>query len=219
MVTTISNLLLSIAVLFLLGGGIYFSIEMRFPQFKLKQLLKGLTKKNNNSISPFNTLMMSLAARVGVGSLAGIALAIYLGGPGTIFWIWVTCLITSINTFCESYLGAKYQQYDKDNYIGGPSYYMEKGLKNKKLAIIYALLVIIAYIIGFMTIQANTITVSLYNYYKIKPIIIALLITIITAYSISNVNRIVNITSKIVPLMGISYILLGIIHLINLIIY
>ena len=77
-------------------------------------MLQGFKNDQNNKISPYQSLSMSLAARIGVGSLAGIALAIYVGGPGTIFWIWVTSILTSVNTFCESYLGAKYQEKDGD---------------------------------------------------------------------------------------------------------
>ena len=114
----------------------------------------------NNNISPFTSLMLSLSAKIGVGSLAGISLAIYYGGPGTIFWIWITSIIISINTYGECYLGLKYKN--------GPSSYIEKGLNNKKLANIYSILIIITYILGFMTIQANTITISVNNYFQIN---------------------------------------------------
>lgn len=211
----ITSILLSIAVILLLGGGIYFSIKLNFPQLKVLKLFKGFKKDNKTEVSPFRSLMVSLAARVGVGSLAGIALAIYIGGPGTIFWIWIVGIITSINTYCESYLGAKFQERDKEGYKGGPSYYIEKGLNNKKLAVAYAILIIVSYIIGFITIQGNTITTSIHNYYKINPVIIALILTIITAYSIiKGLNRIVNITSKLVPIMGGCYIFLSLIVLI-----
>ena len=212
----ISNILLSVATVILLGGGIYFSFQLGFPQLQWKKLFKGFKTVDNANISPFKSLMLSLAARIGVGSIAGIALAIYIGGPGTIFWIWVIGIITSINTYCESYLGAKYQVHDRDGYKGGPSYYIENGLKNKKLAVFYSFLIMIAYIIGFMTIQANTITVSLNNYYHINPIIIAIVISIISFFSIiKGLKTVVGITSKIVPFMSIGYILLSIIIIIK----
>lgn len=210
MVKIITDILWSIAIIFLLGGGIYFSIKLGFPQLKIRTLFKGFQGDNKSAVSPFKSLTMSLAARVGVGSLAGIALAIYMGGPGTIFWIWIVGIITSINTFCESYLGAKYQEKDGNVYIGGPSYYIEKGLKNKKLARIYSLLIIIAYIVGFMTIQANTITTSIHEFYKIKPLVIGVILALISAFSImKGLDRIVSITSKLVPVMGIGYIVLS----------
>ena len=206
-----NDFLWSTAIIFLLGGGLYFSIKLGFPQFKLSSLFKGFKKDSKSSVSPFRSLTMSLAARIGVGSLAGIALAIYTGGPGTIFWIWIAGIITAANAFCESYLGAKYQEKDGDAYKGGPAFYIEKGLKNKKLASIYAILIIIAYIVGFMTIQANTITTSIHDYYGFSPLVIGIVLAIISGISIMRgLNEIANITSKLVPIMGIGYILLSI---------
>lgn len=207
----INDLLWSAAIVFLLGGGLYFSIKLGFPQFKLSSLFKGFKKDSKSSVSPFRSLTMSLAARIGVGSLAGIALAIYTGGPGTIFWIWVAGIITAVNAFCESYLGAKYQEKDGEAYKGGPAFYIEKGLKNKKLASVYAVLIIIAYIVGFMTIQANTITTSIHDYYGFSPLIIGITLAVISGISIMRgLNEIASITSKLVPIMGIGYILLSI---------
>lgn len=195
----------------LLGGGIYFSIKLKFPQLKWKKMFMGFKNNSNKTISPFKSLTIALAARIGVGSLAGIALAIHIGGPGSIFWIWISGIITSVSAYCESYLGLKYQEKDKDNYIGGPPYYIEKGLGNKKLAKIYALLIIVSYIFGFMTIQANTIAVSINKYYDISKVLIGIILTIVTAFSIiKGLNRIVNITSRLVPIMGIFYIVLSI---------
>ena len=206
----ILNVLLSIATVFLLGGGVYFSIKMKFPQLQWKKMFISSKNIDNSGISPFKSLMMSLAARIGVGSVAGIALAIYIGGPGTIFWIWIIGIITSVNTYCESYLGAKYQIKDKDGYKGGPAYYILKGLNNHFLATLYSTIIIIAYIFGFMTIQANTITISITNFYKINPIIIAIVISIISFFSIlKGLKTVVGITSKIVPIIGIGYILLS----------
>ena len=206
----INDFLWSTAIIFLLGGGLYFSIKLGFPQFKLSSLFKGFQKDSKSSVSPFRSLTMSLAARIGVGSLAGIALAIYTGGPGTIFWIWIAGIITAVNAFCESYLGAKYQEKDGEAYKGGPAFYIEKGLKNKKLASIYAVLIIIAYIVGFMTIQANTITTSLHDYYGIDPVIIGVILALISGISsMRGLNEIASITSKLVPIMGIGYILLS----------
>jgi len=216
MIKVVTDVLWSIAIIFLLGGGIYFTFNLNFPQFKLKKMLQGFKNDQNNKISPYQSLSMSLAARIGVGSLAGIALAIYIGGPGTIFWIWITSIFTSVNTFCESYLGAKYQEKDGSVYKGGPAYYIEKGLNNKKLATSYAFLIIIAYIVGFMTIQANTITKSLEDYISVSPIIIGVILALLSGYIIiKGLDQIVSITGKMVPVMGLGYLLtaLGIILL------
>ena len=187
--------------------GLYFSIKLSFPQIKLITLFRGLKNSNGNGISPIKALMLSLGARIGVGSLAGIALSIYIGGIGTIFWIIIGSIITSILTFCESYLGQKYQVKKDDNYIGGPMYY----ITNKKMAKYYAIILILTYIIGFIPIQANTIVTSISNYFDINKIIIILLLLLITVIPIlKGLNRIIDITGKIVPIIGIIYILLTI---------
>lgn len=211
MLKIINDILWSIAIVFLLGGGLYFTLKLHFPQIRIKSLFSGFKSEEKEPISPFKSLTMSLAARVGVGSIAGIALAIYIGGPGTVFWIWVSGIITSVNAFCESYLGAKYQEKDNNAYKGGPAFYISKGLKNKKLAIIYAILVMFAYAVGFMTIQANTITKLVHEYYHIETVIIGIIIAIVSGLSImKGLDRIINITSKLVPIMGIGYVLLSI---------
>ena len=216
MLNQIMNILWGIAIVFLLGGGLYFSFKLRFPQLKLFSLFEGLKNTGESSISPFKSLTVSLAARIGVGSLSGIALAIHLGGPGSIFWTWIIGIITSINAFCETYLGLSYQKKSDSEFIGGPYFYILNGLKNKNLAFIYAILVILAYVIGFMTIQANTIVVSINNLLDSNIYIIAIILAIITAFSImKGMSRIVEITSKLVPIMGIGYIVLSSIILVK----
>ena len=191
----------------LITSGIYFSIQLRFPQLQWKKIFN-MNIRTNNNISPINSLMLALGGKIGVGSLAGISLSIYLGGPGTIFWIWIISLIISINTYAESYLGLKYQE--KNN--GGPSYYIEKGLNNKKLAIIYSILILVTYIFGFMSIQSNTIIISVNNYFKINKMLITIILSIITFLSIAKgLKSIIKITNKLVPIIGIIYILLSII--------
>jgi AGCS family alanine or glycine:cation symporter len=203
------KILWGIATVVLLGSGFYFTIKLKFIQFRFKDILFNLTRKNNNKgITPLETLNIALASRIGVGSLAGVSLAIYYGGIGSIFWMWVSAIICSANAFCESVLGSKYQKKDKDDiYTGGPSYYIEGGLGNKPLALIYAIIVTLAYIVGFLTIQANTIVKSITEVYNIKPYIIALIIIILLFLIIvRGVKGIAKATSKIVPIMSISYI-------------
>lgn len=205
-----------IAIIFLLGGALYYSYILKFPQLRLLMIVKSFKNASGRGISAFKSLSMSLAARIGVGSLSGIALAIYIGGPGTIFWIWIVGIITSINVFVESYLGAKYQEIDGDLYKGGPAFYISRGLKLKKLGKFYALIIIVAYIVGFMSIQANTITVSINKYFGVNSTFIAIVLCTITIFSImKGLNRISSITSKLVPLMGTVYIFLSLFIIIN----
>lgn len=208
MLKIITDILWSTAIVLLLGGGIYFTIKLGIPQFKLKRMIAGLKNDHEQEVSPFKSLTMSLAARIGVGSLAGIALAIYIGGPGTIFWIWITSIFTSVNSLCESYLGAKYQEKDGNAYKGGPAFYIDKGLKNKKLARTYALLIIVSYIVGFLTIQANTITKSIQEYVSFSPLLIGIILACISGYIIwKGLDEIVATTSKMVPIMGGAYLI------------
>lgn len=206
----LNSMLWSIAILFLIGGGIYFTFCLKGVQFNFRQMVLSFKHEKKEKISPFKSLTMALAARIGVGSLAGIALALYVGGPGSIFWIWVSSIITSVNSFSESVLGVVYRERDDDVYKGGPAFYIDKGLGNKKLAKFYAFLIMSSYIVGFMTIQANTITASISSYIDVSPLVIGIILAGVSAYSIlGGVKGIVNLTSMLVPVMGGIYLLVS----------
>ena len=202
----INKMLWSISFVMIIISGIYFSIKLKGQQFNIIKQLKSLKSNSKDKISSFDTLMMSTAAKVGVGSLAGVALAIYKGGIGTIFWIWLTSIISAPNAFAEGLLGRLYKRrIGKDN-IGGPAQYITTGLNNKNLGIIYAVIVTIVYVICFSTIQANTIATSL----NINRLLIGILLFIVVYLIINNNTQVLfKIISKLVPLMAISYILLG----------
>lgn len=201
-----------IATIMIFLSGIYFSFRLKFIHLNFKQMIKAIKQKKNNKdgISLFESLTMSLAGRIGVGSLSGIALAIYLGGPGVIFWIWITSLLCSTNAFAESVLAIVFRRKDKGNiYRGGPFYYMKDGLGKKKLACFYAILVIIAYIGGFMTIQINTVTKSITSIFTISPTVIGGIIALLAGITIlGGVKKIANTTSKLVPGMTILYLVI-----------
>lgn len=166
--------------------GIYFSFKLKFVHLNFKQMINEIKKKNGkDSISAFQSLAMSLAGKIGVGSLSGIALAIYLGGPGVLFWIWLTSVFCATNEFAESILAGVFRKKESGNiYRGGPFYYISEGLKNNKLAIIYALIVLVAYIAGFMTIQVNTVTKSITDVIDINPLIIGISIAVLATFTI-----------------------------------
>lgn len=210
MIVIINKILWGIATIFLIGSGLYFTFKLKFIQFKFREMFHGFKGKEKGKISPFQTLMMATAARIGVGSLAGVALAIYVGGLGTIFWLWISALITAPNAFVESCLGVIYREKDGEYYKGGPAYYIDKGLGKKRLAKIYALLIIAAYILGFLTIQANTITKSLTTKIPFSPLVIGIIIAIFSgAIIIKGVKGIAEATGKLVPIMGLGYLLIS----------
>lgn len=197
----------AMATVMLVVSGLYFTIKLKFVQFKVKDMFTSFKKNDEKGICSFKSLMMTLGARIGVGSLAGIALAIYYGGVGSIFWIWVSTIICSANAFSESLLGVKYRKKDNDNYVGGPSYYIEKGLKKKFLGKVYAIALVLAYTVGFLTVQSNAMVRSITEVYRVNPIVIAVSISILTMLVIfKGLNRIANFSAKLVPFMVLGYV-------------
>ncbi len=211
--STVDNYVWIIAAILILISGVYFTFKLKFVQFNFKRMFKSLNTKSDNkdSISPKQALMMVLAGRIGVGSISGVALAIYTGGVGSIFWMWISALFAVTNCFGETVLGIKYKEKDEGNiYRGGPSYYIKKGLKNKKLSIIYAIVLLVCYVGGFLSIQSNTITKSSIELFNISQYAIAIILSIIVFVIIfGGVKKISDVTSKLVPLMMIMYITTG----------
>ena len=122
----INNYLWIIATILLIISGIYYSFKLHFLHFNIKEIFKSLTSKDNrkNGISPFSSLTVSLGSCIGVGSLAGIALAIFKGGVGVIFWIVLACLLMASNSLVENSLAILYREKKGNNYLGGPSFYI-----------------------------------------------------------------------------------------------
>ncbi len=205
MLETIKSIMWAIVTALILFSGLYFSKKLHFPQLKINKIFKSLKGNNNKGITPIKTLFLTLAGRIGVGSIAGVALAIYLGGPGTIFWMWVVAIISGALAYIETMLAIKYK--DKKQNIGGPSYYIKKGLKNKPLAIIYSLIIIVSYLIGFIPIQSNTVAKSIDMINPTNHLIIGLIIAFISFVIIKDgINKISKVTSKLVPFMTLIYI-------------
>ena len=199
-----------IATILIIVSGIYFTFKLKFVQFRFVKMFKSLTIKNNNSetIKPFSSLMMVLAGRIGVGSIAGIAVSLYYGGIGSVFWMWISSILGGALTYLETILGMLYQRKDTNNVCkGGPSYYIKYGLNNKILGNIYALIIIISDIIGFISIQSNTITHSLQEIINVNSYIVAIVICVLVMIIIlGGVKRIANFSSKMVPIMTLLYI-------------
>ncbi|MCM1370429.1 MAG: alanine:cation symporter family protein [Clostridium sp.] len=196
-----------IATILILISSIYFTFKLKGIQFRFKDMFKSLKKnKEVDGISNFQVLMISLAGRMGVGSIAGVSLAIYMGGIGSIFWLVATVFLCSTNTFCEIILGGIYKEHDeKKQYKGGPSYYIKNGLNNKKLGALYAILIIIGYIIFFVGIQSNTISKSLVG---VNPVLLGIILSVITFLIIyGGLSKIARFSSFIVPFMTIIYII------------
>ena len=205
MIENIKDIMWAVVTVLILVTSIQFSIKLSFPQLKIKKIFKSLKNTDKEGISPVKTLFLTLAGRIGVGSIAGVALAIYIGGPGTIFWMWMIAIISGVLAYTETLLSIKYK--DIKNNIGGPSHYIKKGLNKKTLAILYSVIVIIAYLIGFIPIQSNTIVKSIEMIEQVNHITIGIILSIISFIVIKGgINKISKVTDKLVPLMTLIYI-------------
>lgn len=204
-----------VAMLILIG--LYFTFKTKFVQFRnLKEMFtllgEGATSSNKkDSVSSFQAFCISTASRVGTGNLAGVATAIAIGGPGAVFWMWLIALIGSASSFVESTLAQIYKEKDGDNFVGGPAFYMKKGLNKKWMGIIFSILITITFGLVFNSVQSNTIALSLESSFGVNKTLIGFIITLLTVIIIfGGVKRIANVSSVIVPIMAILYILVTI---------
>ena len=196
-------------------SGIKYSFKYKFIQLRISKFIQAIKSKSKNNISPLSSLSMSLAAKIGVGSLSGVALALYFGGIGSIFWMCIISLLVSINTYVECILGIKYRDKIDNSFVGGPSFYIKKCLNNKYLSLLYGILVISTYSGLFLSIQSNTI-VSVLSFFNISRTLIVFILSLVTFIIIKrNVNDIFLVDSILVPIMLIFYLGLGIYVIIN----
>lgn len=204
----LDSILWASATILILYFGIFYTFKLKFVQFRFIDMFKNLFKKTDSKVSPFESLMIVLGGRIGVGSIAGIALSIYLGGVGSIFWMWIIGFISAPLSFSETILGIKYQKKVNDEYIGGPSNYLKYGLNKPNLSKLYSFIIVFSYIGGFLSIQANTITTSIVNYININPLIIGITLALISFIIIlGGVNNISKVSKYLVPIMSLIYIL------------
>lgn len=198
------------ASILIIYSAIKCSFKFKFVQFRLKKFIDAIKSKSKNDISPLSSLSMSLAAKIGVGSLSGVALALYFGGVGSIFWMCIISMLVSVNTYLECILGIKYRDKVGKSFVGGPSFYIKKCLNNKYLSILYGILVIVTYSGLFLSIQANTI-VSVLSLFEINTLIIVIVLSMLTFIIIkSSAKNIFLVDSILVPVMLIFYLMLGI---------
>ena len=197
--------------------GIYFTIRTKFVQFRyFKEMFRllgdGMDKdaKKEGKISSFQAFCISTASRVGTGNIAGISIAIVGGGPGAIFWMWVVALIGAASSFIESTLAQIYKVKDGDAFRGGPAYYIEQGLKNKKMAILFSILITIAFAFVFNAVQSNTMTVAFNAAFRTNKLLMGIILcALTTAVIFGGVQRIAKITEVIVPVFAVAYILVA----------
>ncbi|MDO4816013.1 MAG: alanine/glycine:cation symporter family protein [Bacillota bacterium] len=209
-----------IAPALLILAGIYFTIRLGLPQFRLfGESIKVVSEKpkNKDGISSFGALMVSTASRVGTGNIIGVSTAICVGGFGAIFWMWITAILGGASSFVESTLAQIYKKKDKDGtYYGGPSYYMQDALKQRWLGVIFAIALILTYAVGYNMLAAyNTKTAfSGFSFYdeKVTSIIVgAVLAILFAAVVLGGAKRLTKVTGVLVPIMGVLYIVVSLV--------
>ncbi|MBQ5592554.1 MAG: alanine:cation symporter family protein [Clostridia bacterium] len=213
-----------ILIVLLVLTGLYFTVRTRFAPFRLfgEQIRAVMEKPSDGkSVSSFQALMVSTASRVGTGNIVGVSTAICLGGFGSVFWMWVIAIIGSASAFVESTLAQIYKKKGPEGCYGGPAYYIQSALKNRPLAVIFSVLLIATYGVGFNMLASYNLqsTFSAYSFYDAKttPWIIGAIVAALVAVCLfGGGKRIVKITSFLVPIMGVAYILVALaITLIN----
>ena len=200
--------------LILLVAGVYFTVRFRFIQVRLfREACRVILEKpdQEGNISSFGALMVSTASRVGTGNIIGVSTAICLGGPGAIFWMWMTAILGGASAFAESTLAQIYKKKDRaGGSYGGPAFYMQDALKQRWMGVIFAVLIILIYAIGYNMLAAYNLqsTFAVFGFYNERStpafigIVLAFLFGVII---IGGAKRLAHITEVLVPLMGILY--------------
>ena len=230
LITTINDAVWGYVLIFaLVGCGLWFTIKTRFVQFRMVgEMLRLLTDSavstveeqvkeqkagvNSKHISSFQAFAVSVATRVGTGNLAGVASAIAIGGPGAVFWMWVIALIGSATAFVESTLAQLFKKKHKDSFIGGPAYYIQQGLKQRWMAITFAVLITCQFGLSNNSIQSNTICSAMQEAFGWDPLWVGCVIAAVSLFIVfGGIQRIAQVSAVLVPVMAISYVVLALV--------
>ncbi|KDM90457.1 alanine/glycine:cation symporter family protein [Photobacterium galatheae] len=207
----------SVLIYLLIGVGLFFTYRLGFIQFRhfrhMFQVMKNSRKSDAAGISSFQALCTSLAARVGTGNMAGVAVALTLGGPGAIFWMWLIAMLGMATAFAESALAQLYKTRDDEgNYRGGPAYYMEKGLGMRWMGVVFSIFLIIAFGLVFNAVQANSIAKAMNVAFGWQPLVVGMVLVALTGFIIFGGMRTIARTAEIlVPAMAICYLTLALV--------
>lgn len=208
-------------IVLLLGCAVWFTLRTRFVQFRMiREMVRVLGEsastptagahRGEKHISSFQAFAVSLASRVGTGNLAGVATAIVVGGPGAVFWMWVIALLGASSAFVESTLAQLYKRRGRDSYIGGPAYYMQQGLGLRWMGLCFAVLISVTFGFAFNSVQSNTICAAWEGAFGFDPAMTGIVLTLLTLWVIfGGIRQIARVSSIIVPMMALGYILLA----------
>lgn len=230
LITSVNGVIWGYVLIFaLVGCGLWFTFKTRFVQFRMvgemirlltdsavntveeqvKEQKEGLESKH---ISSFQAFAVSVATRVGTGNLAGVASAIAIGGPGAVFWMWLIALMGSATAFVESTLAQLFKQKHKDSFIGGPAYYIKKGMHCRWMSVLFAVLITMTFGLSYNSIQANTICGAMQLAFGWSPVWVGgVLATLALFIVFGGIQRIAHVSAVLVPVMAIGYMVLAIV--------
>ena len=216
-----------VLIIALVGCGLWFTWRTHFVQFRMiGEMLRVLTDSavdtveehvremgpKQRRISSFQAFAVSVATRVGTGNLAGVASAIAIGGPGAVFWMWMIALVGSATAFVESTLAQLFKQKHKDSFIGGPAYYIQRGLHKRWMAVTFAVLITCQFGLSNNSIQANTICGAMQEAFGWSPVWVGLVLAALGLIIVfGGIQRIAMVCGVLVPLMALGYLLLAIV--------
>ena len=225
-VQAVSGVLTDYVMVFtLLAMAIYFTVATRGVQFRMmgemcRLLIKSGSRNNvrtkghshNGAVSSFQAFAISIASRVGTGNLAGVATAIALGGPGAVFWMWLIALLGASSAFVESTLAQLFKIKGKNSFMGGPAYYIQKGLHKRWWAVTFAVLITLTFGFAFNTVQSNTIASAFQESYAFPREWMGIILTVLTlAIIFGGIKSISRFSEIVVPVMAVAYILLALV--------
>lgn len=230
LITSINDAVWGYVLIFaLVGCGLWFTWRTRFVQFRMVgEMIRLLTDSavdtvetqvrerkdegRRKHISSFQAFAVSVATRVGTGNLAGVASAIAIGGPGAVFWMWVIALIGSATAFVESTLAQLFKQKHKDSFIGGPAYYIQRGLHQRWMAVLFAILITCQFGLSNNSIQSNTICGAMQEAFGWSPLWVGAIIAAVSLFIVfGGIHRIAQVSAVLVPVMAISYVVLALV--------
>ncbi len=199
-------------IVMLIGLGLYFTIASRFVQFRyfgsMFRIFAEAFQRQPGQLSSFQALMLSVAGRVGAGNIAGVSVAIMLGGPGAIFWMWVVALVGMATSYFECSLAQLYKRREPDGgYRGGPAFYIEHGLGQRWLGIVVSILLLVTFGFGFNAVQSYTVASSMHDTFGMPTYVSGLILTVVIGLIIfGGIKRIAKFADVLVPVMAFAYI-------------
>lgn len=202
-------------VVLLVGAGLYFSIRTGFVQLRriglmTRLLFRKREQTGKKGVSSFEAFCIALSGRVGTGNIVGVATAIALGGPGAVFWMWIIAFLGASTAFVESTLAQIYKFDHEEGFRGGPACYIEKGLKSRWLAVVFALFTIAGCGMMLTTVQANGISTAAMNSLGIKPLVTGLILAfLIGLVIVGGIKRISKVAAVVTPFMAAAYVLIA----------